>query len=96
MLAGGLTCLLVINTTLAIGSSKITDLQQQNASLAQQEQSLQEQVSTEQSPASIAARARALGMRPQHVVNMINSVTGQIYRQPASVDGAAAQPGFTP
>jgi uncharacterized protein HemX len=96
MLGGGLTCLLIINTTLAIGSSKITDLQQQNASLAQQEQALQQRVADEQSPATIARKARALGMRPQQVMNSIRTSTGQIFTQPASVDGAQAVPGFTP
>ncbi|HEY2549773.1 MAG TPA: septum formation initiator family protein [Streptosporangiaceae bacterium] len=96
MLGGGLTCLLFINTTLAIGSSKITDLQQQNASLTQQEQALQQRVSYEQSPARIAQRARALGMRPQSVINTISGATGRIKTQPAQVDGAQAEPGFTP
>ena len=61
MLGGGLVCLLVINTTLAAASFRINALQRGNAALAQQEQTLQQQVSTEESPASLRAAGAAAG-----------------------------------
>lgn len=63
LLGGGLVCLLVINTTLGASSFKITELQQANANLAQQEQTLQREVSTAEAPAQIEQRAYYLGMR---------------------------------
>lgn len=97
LLGGGLVCLLMINTTLAIASSKITSLQQQNAGLAQQEQAMQQKVASEESPAKIQKEALALGMRPQQVMNYINVRTGRTYTQPATVKGVTVVPaGYTP
>jgi hypothetical protein len=65
LLGGGLVCLLVINTTLGAASFKISQLQQTGTTLAQQEQTLQRQVSTLATPAQLERRAYQLGMRPQ-------------------------------
>jgi hypothetical protein len=96
LLGGGLICLLVINTTLATGSFRITHLQQANVALAQQEQALQQQVASEQSPANIEKQALQLGMRQQQLLNFIKVRTGHIYRQPATEAGVTAVPGYTP
>ena len=96
LLGGGLVCLLLINTTLAQGSFQITAMQHKNAGLAQQEQALQQQITQEQSPASIAARARQLGMRPAGRLRFIDLKTGHIYNQPAHVPGVIPVPGYTP
>jgi hypothetical protein len=64
LLGGGLVCLLVINTTLGATSFKITQLQQTGTALAEQQQSLQQQVSAEEAPAQVEQRAYQLGMRP--------------------------------
>jgi cell division protein FtsB len=96
MLGGGLVCLLVINTTLATASFRINALQRGNAALVQQEQSLQQQVATDESPASLAQRARKLGLRTQPRLNVLNLRTGRIYRQPASLPGIPNVPGYAP
>ena len=96
LLGGGLVCLLLINTTLAQGSFQITAMQHKNADLAQQEQALQQQITQEQSPASIAARARQLGMRPAGRLRFIDLKTGRIFSQPAHVPGVIPVPGYTP
>jgi cell division protein FtsB len=96
LLGGGLVSLLLINTTLAQGSFQITAMQHQNADLAQQEQALQQQIAQEQSPASIAARARQLGMRPTGRLRFVDLKTGRIFNQPAHVPGVIPVPGYTP
>jgi uncharacterized protein HemX len=96
LLGGGLVCLLLINTTLAEGSFQITALQQKNAALAQQEQALQQQTDQEQSPASIAARAEKLGMRPVGRLRFLDLKNGHIYNQPATEPGIGNVPGYTP
>ena len=96
LLGGGLVSLLIINTTLAAGSFRITAMQHKNADLAQQEQALQQQIAQEQSPASIAVRARQLGMRPTGRLRFIDVKTGRIYSQPAHVPGVIPVPGYTP
>jgi hypothetical protein len=96
LLGGGLVCLLVINTTLAAASYKIDNLQQSNATATQQVQELQQQVASEQSPASIEQRALQLGMRTQQVLNFVNVKTGRRYTMPSQAQGAYAVPGYTP
>jgi hypothetical protein len=94
MLGCGLVCLLVINTTLAAGSFRISNLQQENTQAAQRIQELQQQVSTDQSASSIQQRALRLGMRLQPTLNFIDLRTGRRYTDPAHASGAV--PGYTP
>jgi cell division protein FtsB len=96
LLGGGLVCLLVINTTLAAASFQITNLQQGNATLSQQEQALQQQIAKEQAPGTIARRAYQLGMRQQQHLTFLNARTGHVYRAPTTMPGVIIQPGFTP
>jgi hypothetical protein len=96
LLGGGLICLLVVNTTLAAASFRISDLQKGNVRLAQQAQSLQQQVSTAQAPSTIEQRAYKLGMRPQSVLNFVDLHSGHRYTSPAPVAGATAVPGYSP
>jgi hypothetical protein len=96
LLGGGLTCLLVINTTLATASYQINNLQQTNTTLSQQEQALEQQIANERAPGTIARRAYQLGMRTEEHLNFLNARTGRIYRQPATLPGVMLVPGFTP
>ncbi|HLX48284.1 MAG TPA: hypothetical protein VKS82_08120 [Streptosporangiaceae bacterium] len=96
LLGGGLVCLLLINTTLAQGSFQITAIQQKNASLAQQVQAAEQQTTALRSPASIAARAQQLGMRPVGRLHFLDLKNGRIYSQPAKEPGVRAVPGYTP
>jgi hypothetical protein len=96
LLGGGLVCLLVINTTLAAASFRISDLQRGNALLARQEQALQQDVATEEAPSSIEQRAYRLGMRPQPVLNFLDLRTGRVVTQPPAPPGVPVVPGYTP
>jgi hypothetical protein len=97
LLGGGLVCLLVINTTLAAGSFRISALQQSNAQASQRVEELQQQVATEESPASIEQRALRLGLRMQPVLNFLDLRTGRSYAMPTTAPGVSvAPPGYTP
>jgi hypothetical protein len=99
LLGGGLICLLVINTTLATAQFRISNLQQGNTSLSQQEQTLQQQIATDEAPATIEQRARQLGMREQQRLTFLNARTGHIYQQAPTIPGMpnlVIPPGFTP
>jgi hypothetical protein len=96
LLGGGLVCLLVINTTLAAASFRISALQQGNVALAQREQALQQQVTAEEAPSSLQKQALKLGMRTQPRINVINLRTGRVYRAPATLPGIPNVPGYAP
>jgi hypothetical protein len=97
LLGGGLVCLLVINTTLAAGSFRISALQQGNAQASQRVEELQQQVATEESPASIEQRALQLGLRMQPVLNFLDLRTGRSYAMPTTAPGVSViPPGYTP
>ena len=97
LLGGALVSLLVISTTLAQGSYQITNLQQQNANLAKQEQLLTQQVAQAASPTQIAQEAEQLGMRPDPVLQFINLKTGKVVSGKVSAaDAAISVPGYTP
>jgi hypothetical protein len=82
LLGGGLICLLVINTTLGATSFRISQLQRTSATLATQQQTLVQQIAAQQSPAQIAQRAYALGMRAQADGNILDLRAGRLYRLP--------------
>jgi hypothetical protein len=97
LLGGGLVCLLIINTTLETAQFRINNLQQQNTSLSQQEQQLQQEIATDRAPATIEQRAYHLGMRPDQRNEFLDLRTGRIYRQPSKVPGLTyVPPGYTP
>jgi Na+-transporting NADH:ubiquinone oxidoreductase subunit NqrC len=97
LLGGALVCLLVISTTLAEGSYRISNLQQQNTNLAKQEQLLTQQVAQASSPAQIAQEAEQLGMRPNTKLQFINLKTGKIVKgQVSKTDAEINVPGYNP
>ena len=97
LLGGALVCLLVISTTLAQGSYRITRLQEQNTNLARQEQLLTQQVAQASSPAQIASEAEQFGMRQNPDLQFINLKTGKIIVGKVSkADAALSAPGYTP
>ena len=97
LLGGALVSLLVISTTLAQGSYRITNLQQQNANLAKQEQLLTQQVAQASSPTQIAQEAEQFGMRPNPHLQFINLKTGKIVKgQVSKADAEINVPGYTP
>jgi Na+-transporting NADH:ubiquinone oxidoreductase subunit NqrC len=89
--------LLVISTTLAEGVYRITNLQQQDANLAKQEQLLSQQVAQASSPTQIAQEAEQFGMRPNPALQFINLKTGKVVSgKVSSADAAINVPGYTP
>jgi hypothetical protein len=97
LLGGALVSLLVISTTLAQGSFQITSLQQQNSSLARQEQLLTQEVAQASSPAQIAQEAEMLGMRPDPNLRFINLKTGKaVSGKVSKADSEINVPGYNP
>ena len=97
LLGGALVCLLFISTTLAEGSYRITNLQQQDTNLARQEQLLSQQVAQASSPAQIAQEAQQLGMRQNPNLRFIDLKTGKIIAGKVSkADAAINAPGYSP
>jgi hypothetical protein len=93
LLGGGLVCLLVINTTLGAASFKISELQQAGTTLAQQEQTLQSQVSTLANPAQVERRAYQLGMRPMSKFNWRDLEIGTAAARKVDAHRSASRPG---
>ena len=97
LLGGALVSLLVISTTLAQGAFQITNLQQENASLARQEQALTNQVAQEGNPAVIAKEAEQFGMRQNPNLRFVNTKTGKIVSGKVSkADAEINVPGYNP
>lgn len=92
LLGGGLICLLVVNTTLGAASFRIGQLQSTDASLNQQERSLQQEIASEQSPGQIANRAYQLGMRPAKQLNFLDLRTHRVARSSGQAGSAGAGP----
>ena len=97
LLGGALVSLLVISTTLAQGAFRITNLQEQNANLARQEQTFTNQIAQAGNPAVIATKAEQLGMRPNPRLGFIDLKTGKIVTgKPSRAEAAINVPGYTP
>jgi cell division protein FtsB len=97
LLGGALVSLLVISTTLAQGSFQITSLQEQNASLARQEQTLTSEVAQAANPAVIAKKARQFGMRPNPHLGFIDLKTGKVVvGNPSAAEAAISVTGYSP
>jgi len=97
LLGGALVSLLVISTTLAQGAFQITSLQQQNANLTRQEQTLNNAVAQAANPAVIAQEAEQFGMRQDPNLSFIDTKTGKIVSGKVSKSDAEINvPGYTP
>jgi len=97
LLGGALVCTLLISTTLAAGSYRITKLQQSVDALARQRQTLQEQVAQAQSAQVIEQQAEALGMREPGELRFFDLKTGKVETDAGSAAVQAINvPGFTP
>ena len=97
LLGGAMVSLLVISTTLAQGAFQITSLQQQNANLTRQEQTLNNAVAQAANPAVIAQEAEQFGMRQDPNLSFIDTRTGKIVSGKVSKSDAEINvPGYTP
>lgn len=88
----GLLALLGLNISLSKGSYEVYQLQREQTRLAESEQQLAEQVAIERSPASVSAKAKALGMIPSASPVFLRLSDGQIIGDPreASASQVAA------
>jgi Na+-transporting NADH:ubiquinone oxidoreductase subunit NqrC len=97
LLGGALVSLLVISTTLAQGTFQVASLQQQNANLTRQEQTLTNAVAQAANPAVIAKEAEQFGMRQDPDLRFINLKNGKIVSGKVSkADAEINVPGYTP
>ncbi len=97
LLGGALVSLLVISTTLAQGAFRVTSLQEQNANLAREQQTLTNEVAQAGNPAVIAQKATQLGMRANPHLGFIDPKTGKIIvGKPSRAEAAIKVPGYTP
>jgi hypothetical protein len=97
LLGGALVSLLVISTTLAQGAFRVTSLQEQNANLAREQQTLTNEVAQAGNPAVIASKAEQLGMRPNPHLGFLDPKTGRIIvGKPSRAEKAINVPGYTP
>ena len=97
LLGGALVCTLLISTTLAAGSYRITKLQQSVDALARQRQALQEQVAQAQSAQVIEQQAAQLGMTGHGQLRFFDLKTGKVLTDAgSSAEQAINVPGYTP
>jgi hypothetical protein len=96
LLGGALVSALVISTTLAEGSYQITNLQNSTSALAQQRQTLVEEVAQAQSPTVIEQRASQLGMRRTSELWFLDLKTGKVTNDGPTWIGAVNAPGYAP
>ncbi|HJQ45153.1 MAG TPA: hypothetical protein VJ870_02360 [Amycolatopsis sp.] len=92
LLAAGVITTLLLSTQAIADSYRLEQIKQENATLAEQSQRLQEDVTTADSASSLAARAKALGMvpsdEPAHLVqNADGTIT--VVGKPAKAVAAA-------
>lgn len=90
LLVVGMVLILVINTSLAQGAFTISELQAQQSTLTQQEQTLAEAVAAAAAPESLEAQARALGMVPTENPVFLDVTTGAVLGKPKAAGGATS------
>jgi hypothetical protein len=96
LLGGALISALVISTTLAAGSFKISKLQDETSALARQRQALAAQVAQAKSAQVIAERAGKLGMRRTGELWFVDLTSGKTTNDGPAWAGAAKAPGYAP
>lgn len=93
ILVAGMVFILVINTSLAQGAFTIGELQAQQATLSQQEQTLSEAVAAVAAPEALEQRARAFGMVPSQTPVFLNLPGGKVIgRAKAAPGGSTSLP----
>ncbi len=89
LLMVGMVVILVINTTIAQSAFTVSELQAQQASLAQQEQQLSRQIADAAAPDALVQKARAMGMVPSENPVFLNP-DGSIVGSPKPARGATS------
>jgi hypothetical protein len=90
LLGVGMILILVINTSLAQGAFTISELQAQQSTLLQQEQTLAEAVAAAAAPENLEQQARALGMVPSENPVFLDVTTGTVLGEPKAAGGATS------
>ena len=88
LLGVGMILILVINTSLAQGAFTISELQAEQATLSQQEQTLSEQVAAAAAPENLEQQARSLGMVPSENPVFLSVPSGKVLGNPKPAAGA--------
>jgi len=91
LLIVGMVVILVINTTIAQGAFTVSELQAQQATLAQQEQELSRSIADAAAPDALEQKARAMGMVPSESPVFLNP-DGSIVGKPKAARGMTSQP----
>jgi hypothetical protein len=87
LLVLGMVLILVINTSLAQGAFTISELQTEQATLTQQEQTLSEQVANAGAPESLETQARAMGMVPSQTPVFLSVPSGRVLGKAKAAPG---------
>lgn len=103
LLVTGLLGLLLLNTLAAQDAFRLHHLQEQSAHLSDEQQALEVAVAHDQSPTTLAARARALGLLPGSVPAFLRLPDGRLIGAvnavppppPAPKPAAAVKPAVT-
>ena len=88
LLGAGLLGMLALNTALAQGSFRVSDLQRQVAALDDQQQALQQRAAVLAAPQRLARRAGALGMVPMELPAFLRASDGKVLGRPQPASGA--------
>jgi hypothetical protein len=96
VVVAGVVGILVLTARINANQFRLNNMQSQQAGLNQQEQSLQETLSQQQSPGNLVAAAKKLGLVPAGTIAYITLPNGKVYGlpQPSSkVPSVTAQTG---
>ena len=100
LLAAGLVGLLLLNTELQSGTFQVTELNKQAGQLRDQQEQLEKQVRTLESPQNVADRALRMGMVPNPNPVFLRLSDGQVLGVPeegkAGTGAAMFGPGLAP
>ncbi|GAA3626414.1 hypothetical protein GCM10022223_49590 [Kineosporia mesophila] len=93
LLGAGLLALLLLNISIGKGAYELTGLQQKQRELADQQQSLTEQVESQGAPGKLAGKAKKLGMVPAPNPAFLDPDNGSVKGEPeAATSPASAEP----
>ena len=96
LLAAGLVGLLLLNTELQRGTFQVTDLNQQADQLRDQQEQLERQVRTLESPQNLADRALLMGMVPNQNPVFLRLSDGRVLGVPEEAKAGTGKAMFSP
>lgn len=96
LLAAGLVGLLLLNTELQRGTFQVTGLSQQADQLRDQQEQLERQVRTLESPQNLADRALLMGMVPNQNPVFLRLSDGRVLGVPAEAKAGTGKAMFSP